>query len=151
MNPLPFGKEKEMQKTEQATSCATDHELVTKMQAGAKGLFEVLIRRHNGVLYKVGRSFGLLHDDVQDLMQETHIAAYLNLSKFENRSAYKTWLIRIMLNKCYHWTMERENKGKRPLADAHHLDGVPRPEAASFSDGHRVVLKRNWAWCWRNA
>jgi RNA polymerase sigma-70 factor (ECF subfamily) len=34
-------------------------------------------------------------------MQETNVSAYFNLAKFENRSSYKTWLTRIMLNHCY--------------------------------------------------
>ena len=34
-------------------------------------------------------------------MQETYISAYSNLVKFENRSSFKTWFTRIMLNHCY--------------------------------------------------
>ncbi len=34
-------------------------------------------------------------------MQDTYIDAFMNLSKFENRSTFKTWIIKIMLNNCY--------------------------------------------------
>jgi RNA polymerase sigma-70 factor (ECF subfamily) len=34
-------------------------------------------------------------------MQDTYINAYCSLKKFENRSSFKTWLTRIMLNVCY--------------------------------------------------
>jgi RNA polymerase sigma-70 factor (ECF subfamily) len=34
-------------------------------------------------------------------MQDTYINAYIHLKKFENRSSFKTWLTRIMLNHCY--------------------------------------------------
>lgn len=37
-------------------------------------------------------------------MQETFIDAYLNLKHFENRATFKTWIVKIMLNKCFHKT-----------------------------------------------
>src|SRR5690606_24485275 len=48
-----------------------------------------------------GRSYNYFHEDTQDLMQETFIDAYKSLSKFEGRSGFKTWIIRIMMNNCY--------------------------------------------------
>jgi RNA polymerase sigma-70 factor (ECF subfamily) len=34
-------------------------------------------------------------------MQDAYINAFSNLKKFENRSSFKTWFTRIMLNLCY--------------------------------------------------
>lgn len=76
-------------------------ELIDKIIDGNLVLFEILIRRYNPYLYKVGRSYGYVHQDVEDLMQETFIHAYENLSKLNNKKYFKTWLIRIMLNECY--------------------------------------------------
>ena len=81
-------------------SKATDMEVVEKVIAGQISLFELLIRRHNPALYKVGRSFGFRHHDVEDLMQESNVAAYLHLRQFAGRSSYKTWLTSIMINQC---------------------------------------------------
>ncbi|MDQ3279712.1 MAG: sigma-70 family RNA polymerase sigma factor, partial [Bacteroidota bacterium] len=78
----------------------SDFSLIEKICLGEIALFEVLIRRYNPVLYKIARSYGFNHQDAEDLMQETHVAAYLALSKFEGRSSYKTWVSRIMVNKC---------------------------------------------------
>src|SRR5678809_985180 len=76
-------------------------ELINRVRNGERELFEILIRRNNPYLYKIGMSYGYGHEDVEDLMQETFIAAYLNLDKFENHSSFKTWITRIMLNQCY--------------------------------------------------
>lgn len=76
-------------------------EVIDRIIAGDLALFEVLIRRYNPYLYKVGRSYGYCHQDVEDLMQETFIHAYENLRKLNNKQYFKTWLIRIMLNECY--------------------------------------------------
>ena len=53
-------------------------------------------------------SYGYKHEDVEDLMQETFIAAYLHLPEFEGRSSFKTWITRIMLNQCYHKSQKNE-------------------------------------------
>lgn len=80
---------------------SSEIELITRVINGETTLFELLIRRYNPYLYKVGRSYGYNHQDVEDLMQETFIHAYQSLSALENKAYFKTWLIRIMLNECY--------------------------------------------------
>lgn len=79
----------------------TEAEIIERIINGEKALFEIIIRRFNPYLYKVGRSYNYFHEDTQDLMQETFIDAYKSLSKFEGRSGFKTWIIRIMMNNCY--------------------------------------------------
>jgi RNA polymerase sigma-70 factor (ECF subfamily) len=76
-------------------------DIIDRVIGGDIALFEVLIRRYNPYLYKVGRSYGYIHQDVEDLMQETFIHAFENLPKLQNPMYFKTWLVRIMLNECY--------------------------------------------------
>lgn len=84
----------------------SDQEIIEKILYGETSLYEVIIRRYNSYLYKVGRAYGYNHQDTEDLMQETYINSYTNLEKFENRSSFKTWITKIMLNNCF-------QKGKR--------------------------------------
>ncbi|MBS1783118.1 MAG: sigma-70 family RNA polymerase sigma factor [Bacteroidetes bacterium] len=79
----------------------TETEIISRILQGEKPLYEIIVRRFNPYLYKVGRSYNYNHEDTQDLMQDTYIDAFKNLSQFEQRSNFKTWLIRIMLNNCY--------------------------------------------------
>lgn len=79
----------------------SDIEVVQKIVSGEVELFEIIIRRYNPSLYKVGRSYNYNHEDTQDLMQDSYIDAFTGLSKFENRSTFKTWIIKIMLNNCF--------------------------------------------------
>ena len=78
----------------------SEEAIIQKILQGETGLFELLVRRHNALLYKIGRSYGFPHEDAKDLLQETHIAAFRSLNKFESRSSYKTWIAKIMVNKC---------------------------------------------------
>ncbi len=80
----------------------SDQQLITLILNGELALFEMIIRRNNAVLYKTGRSYNYSHEDTEDLMQEAFIDAYRNLSKFEGHATFKTWITKIMLNKCFH-------------------------------------------------
>lgn len=79
----------------------TEIEIIERILKGEKSLYELIVRRFNPYLYKIGRSYNYNHEDTQDLMQETFIDAYKNLSQFEGRANFKTWIIRIMMNNCY--------------------------------------------------
>ena len=79
----------------------SDIEVIQQVLSGNTALFEIIIRRYNPYLYKVGRSYGFNHQDTEDLMQETFINSYMNLRQFAERSSFKTWLITIMLHQCY--------------------------------------------------
>ncbi len=79
----------------------SEPEIIGRIIDGQKALYEIIVRRFNPALYKIGRSYNYNHEDTQDLMQETFIDAYKNLLLFEGRSSFKTWIIRIMMNNCY--------------------------------------------------
>lgn len=79
----------------------TETEIISRILNGEKPLYEILVRRYNSCLYKMGRSYNFNHENTQDLMQDTFVDAFRNLSKFEQRSNFKTWIIRIMLNNCF--------------------------------------------------
>ncbi len=79
----------------------TEAEIIGRIIGGEKALYEIIVRRFNPYLYKIGRSYNYNHEDTQDLMQETFIDAYRNLFQFEGRADFKTWIIRIMMNNCY--------------------------------------------------
>jgi RNA polymerase sigma-70 factor (ECF subfamily) len=79
----------------------TEQEIIERVLGGEKAIYEILVRRFNPYLYKIGRSYNYAHEDTQDLMQETFVDAYKNLLQFEGRSSFKTWIIRIMMNNCY--------------------------------------------------
>lgn len=75
-----------------------DESIITRVLAGERSLYEVLVRRYNAKLYRVAR--GILKDDaeVEDAMQEAYVKAFENLKQFEGRSQFSTWLTRILIN-----------------------------------------------------
>jgi RNA polymerase sigma-70 factor (ECF subfamily) len=108
----------------------TDIEIIQQVLAGNTALFEIIIRRYNPYLYKVGRGYGFNHQDTEDLMQETFINSYVNLTQFAERATFKSWLIRIMLNQCYR-KAHRFNYLKEETVDI-----LPDNSSFMFSPNH---------------
>jgi RNA polymerase sigma-70 factor (ECF subfamily) len=77
-----------------------DAELVIRILAGEKQLFEQIMRRHNQRLFRIGMSILGNNAAVEEAMQVSYIKAYEHLQQFAQRSAFSTWLIRIFLNEC---------------------------------------------------
>jgi len=77
-----------------------DTEIIARILGGETALYEILIRRSNPYLYRIGRSYRFGHEDSQDLMQDTFIDAFSSLPKFEGRSSFTTWIMRIMIYNC---------------------------------------------------
>lgn len=106
----------------------SDIEIINRILAGETRLFEVLIRRNNAALYRIGRSYHLNHHDTEDLMQETYVVAFQSLDRFEHRSSFRTWLSRVMMNQCYHRKSEKnynqevmmENQGEAKVIPLFH-------------------------------
>jgi len=121
----------------------TEEEIINKIKAGEKILFEILIRRYNPVLYKIARAYNYNHHDAEDLMQEAHIAAYLNLKNFEQRSSYKTWLCRIMVNKCIYRSSYGYFKNEIPNSEIVNTEPMKSSNynATERSIGNRELAK----------
>ena len=94
----------------------TDVEIIEFILDGGTGMFELLIRRYNPILYKIGRGYGFIHEDTEDLMQDAFVNCFKALTKFENRAAFKSWLIRIMLNLCYQKTHGKVDLNKQLIS-----------------------------------
>ncbi|HMI06238.1 MAG TPA: sigma-70 family RNA polymerase sigma factor [Flavobacterium sp.] len=125
-----------MEKPEQYS----DIDIIGKITAGQIGLFEILIRRYNPYLYKTGRAYNYSHEDTQDLMQDAFIDAYMNLSKFENRSTFKTWIVKIMLHNCYRKQQKSSYKNEVRTAISDH--SKPLFSSQNHTDTNSVTMNR---------
>ena len=75
-----------------------DEDIVTRVLAGDKDLYELLMRRHNQKLYRVVRSYLKNQREVEDIMQDTYLRAFEKLAQFRHDAQFSTWLIRIGIN-----------------------------------------------------
>ncbi len=74
-----------------------DEEIVRRVVAGERELFELLLRRYNQRIYRAVRAVLRNPDDTEDVMQQAYISAYRYLHQFEGRSGFATWMTKIAL------------------------------------------------------
>jgi RNA polymerase sigma-70 factor (ECF subfamily) len=75
-----------------------DEMIVARVVAGQQDRFRYLVKRHERAVYGMGMSFLRNVEDAADFAQEVFLKAYRNLSYFEGRSRFSTWLYKIAYN-----------------------------------------------------
>jgi DNA-directed RNA polymerase specialized sigma24 family protein len=75
-----------------------DLELVRQAQSGSREALELLISRYQPWIYNLVLRMLYLPQDAEDATQEILIKLITNLSAFEGRSTFRTWLYRIVTN-----------------------------------------------------
>jgi RNA polymerase sigma-70 factor, ECF subfamily len=75
-----------------------DAELAQHIAAREPQAFELLMRRHNQILYRTARS--ILRDDAEaeDAVQDAYLQAFRNIGSFRGDAKLSTWLTRIVVN-----------------------------------------------------
>ncbi len=86
----------------------TDLELVQASLNGSRQALETLILRHQPFIYNVALKMIMSPQDAEDVTQEVLVKAITNLSQFQGKSAFRTWLYRIVFN--YILNMRKRSK-----------------------------------------
>ena len=74
--------------------------LIKRAKKGDKNAFVELMRVNELSLYKIAKSILKNDEDVADAMQETILSAFENMKNLKNDTYFKTWLTKILINKC---------------------------------------------------
>lgn len=77
-----------------------DAQLASAARSGDRAAFEALVTLHKATLYRIARNYVGQSDDAYDVVQDTFVAAWLSLSRFDTRQAFGPWIRTILLNKC---------------------------------------------------
>jgi len=75
-----------------------DRLITDQIISGQKELFRLLIKKHERAVYGMGMSFFHNAEDASDFAQEVFLKVFNNLSRFEGRSRFSTWLYKIAYN-----------------------------------------------------
>ena len=76
-----------------------DADLVTRLLDGDEACFAELVRRYHPTLLRVARYYVASSSSAEDVAQDTWIAVVRGVERFEGRSSFKTWLLRICANR----------------------------------------------------
>lgn len=79
---------------------ASDGELARRATAGEDHAFTLLMRRHKEGLYRFVRRYVGDADGAYDVVQESFVAAWRNLARYDAGRPFGSWIRAIALNKC---------------------------------------------------
>ncbi len=79
----------------------TEAELIAECRRGAAEAWDALFDKYYGVvarfIFQLSADFN--HEDTEEICQETFVSVVRNLSSFQAKSSFQTWLLRIASNK----------------------------------------------------
>lgn len=75
-------------------------DLINKSKSGNKEAFTQLILKSQEELYRIAKMRLTDDYDIDDAIQETMISAFKSMNKLKENRYFKTWIIRILINKC---------------------------------------------------
>lgn len=76
----------------------SDSSAVARVVDGDGNAFQSLVERHSKYVFHVAYRLTGSSQDAEDVVQETFLKAYRQLSRFEARANFRTWLHRIAVN-----------------------------------------------------
>ncbi len=103
-----------------------DAHLASAARNGDRAAFEALVTLHKATLYRIARRYVGQSDDAYDIVQDTFVAAWLSLSRFDASQAFGPWIRTILLNKCR--DVSRRHAVRRKLM---HWFGLSDPDSAA--------------------
>jgi RNA polymerase sigma-70 factor (ECF subfamily) len=118
-------------------------ELLERARKGDSQAFGALVERYQRRVVGVAQAVVHNQDDAIELAQETFVRAYENLSKFESRSSFSTWLYRIAANLSIDF---RRREGRHQVLrgeDAEtEINRLPSPRGDSYQESVRTELNK---------
>jgi RNA polymerase sigma-70 factor, ECF subfamily len=118
-------------------------ELLERARKGDSLAFGALVERYQRRVVGVAQAVVHNQDDAIELAQETFVRAYENLSKFESRSSFSTWLYRIAANLSIDF---RRREGRHQVLrgeDAEtEINRLPSPRGDSYQESVRTELNK---------
>jgi RNA polymerase sigma-70 factor (ECF subfamily) len=126
----------------------SDEEIVVRVLAGQTAMFEIVMRRHNQLLYRVARAILRNDGEAEDVMQDAYVRAYEHLAQFAGRAKFSTWLTRIAVHEALA-RMHRANRYQEsePMSErsGEPLDRLaslePNPEQLASNSEIRRLLE----------
>ena len=115
---------------------------VERAQSGDNEAFRLLVEQHSRAIFRLAfRMTGNEHD-AEDVVQETFLRAYRQLSRYEARASFSTWLYRIAANYALDLMRVRrrhEEKRRRDSSESRDLletiaESRPGPDRALYAD-----------------
>ncbi len=95
----------------------SDFDLIRRTKEGYTDAFSILVQRYQKQLHSLSMRYVRDAQLAEDVVQESFLKAFEKLSSFQFRSAFKSWIYRIVIN-----TAKNSLRSSKPMVE---LDKVP--------------------------
>jgi RNA polymerase sigma-70 factor (ECF subfamily) len=76
-----------------------DAELVARLRAGEEQAFVALVSRHHAAMVRLAGSYVASQAIAEEVVQDTWMGVLRGIDGFAGRSSFRTWLLRILVNR----------------------------------------------------
>lgn len=125
-------------------SQCSDRELAALARTGREDVYRELLARYKGPVFRLIRHHVGDADEAMDLSQESFVAAFAAIDRYDGDRPFRIWISRIALNKCRDWARRRAVRSfftrALPLENAH--DVAIEAPAPDVEAGDRAELAR---------
>jgi RNA polymerase sigma-70 factor (ECF subfamily) len=120
----------------------SDNEIILKfaIEKTRTAAFELILEKYQKKTYWHIRRIVINHDDADDVLQNTFIKVWENLSKFREDSKLYTWIYRIATNEALQFIQKKKQNYNITLDDvSYELSSYLT--ADNYFDGNNIALK----------
>jgi RNA polymerase sigma-70 factor (ECF subfamily) len=119
----------------------TDAATVALARGGDSEAFRALVECHSRAVYRLAYRMTGNPSDAEDVVQETFLKAYKQLSRFESRANFGTWLHRIAVNCSIDLIRSRPHReAGHDTADLETIGGTESTNEAGHTTPERLML-----------
>jgi len=94
-----------------AQADVSELDLVRRCQAGDTEAFDELVTRYRTRVFSMIYNMVHSEQDAWDLSQDSFLKAWKSIKRFRGRSAFYTWIYRIVMNVTIDWLRKKHVKG----------------------------------------
>jgi RNA polymerase sigma factor CnrH len=125
-------------------AACSDGELAALALDGRQSAYSELMRRHREPLFRLLRGQTADADAAVDLTQQTFIAAFSALARYDGDRPFRAWITRIAFNKAHDWARRRAVRRFFTFARPMDYAATVADDCASAEDqlGDRRELER---------
>ena len=105
----------------------TDASLVRAVLEGNAAAFTTLVDRHSRICLRFATRMLGNREDAEDVTQEAFLRAYTALPRYDEATAFRTWLMTILVNRCRTALASRRRREARVVADNVAVDTAMAP------------------------
>lgn len=95
----------------------SDLALIEQVQQGSIAAFEELISRYESTVYNLALRFTRNQEDAEEVLQDVFLTIFTKVKGFEGKSAFSSWLYRVIVNSSFMKLRKRRSSLIVPIDD----------------------------------